>query len=125
MSIKDRVAIIGVGATKFGENFEMTYQDMALEAVYEAYQDAGLDTKDMEAAWLGTLSPTDRPGGDAGASLSEPLNFYPDRSPGLGLLLFGDGSRPQCRLQGCLGRIQDGPGGRGGKDAGGAAREAW
>jgi acetyl-CoA C-acetyltransferase len=53
MSIRDRVAIVGVGATKFGENFEMTYQDMALEAVYEAYQDAALDTKDMEAAWLG------------------------------------------------------------------------
>ncbi len=48
MSIKDRVAIIGVGTTKFGENFEMTYQDMALEAVYEAYQDAGLATKDMD-----------------------------------------------------------------------------
>ena len=78
MSIKDRVAIIGVGATKFGENFEMTYQDMALEAVYEAYQDAGLDTKDMEAAWLGTLSPgLTGLEGDAGASLSEPLNFYP------------------------------------------------
>jgi len=28
----------------------MTYQDLALEAVYEAYQDAGLETKDMEAA---------------------------------------------------------------------------
>jgi acetyl-CoA C-acetyltransferase len=78
MSIKDRVAIIGVGATKFGENFEMTYQDMALEAVYEAYQDSGLETKDMDAAWLGTLSPgLTGLEGDAGASLSEPLNFYP------------------------------------------------
>ena len=78
MSIKDRVVIIGVGATKFGENFEMTYQDMALEAVYEAYQDSGLETKDMDAAWLGTLSPgLTGLEGDAGASLSEPLNFYP------------------------------------------------
>jgi acetyl-CoA C-acetyltransferase len=78
MSIKDRVAIIGVGATRFGENFEMTYQDMALEAVYEAYEDAGLDTRDMEAAWLGTLSPAlNGLEGDAGASLAEPLNFYP------------------------------------------------
>ena len=78
MSIKDRVAIIGVGTTKFGENFEMTYQDMALEAVYEAYKDAGLETKDMDAAWLGTLSPgLTGLEGDAGASLAEPLNFYP------------------------------------------------
>jgi acetyl-CoA C-acetyltransferase len=78
MSIKDQVAIIGVGATKFGENFEMTYQDMALEAVYEAYKDTGLETKDMDAAWLGTISPA-LAGleGDAGASLAEPLNFYP------------------------------------------------
>jgi acetyl-CoA C-acetyltransferase len=78
MSIKDRVAVIGVGTTKFGENFEMTYQDMALEAVYEAYKDAGLETKDMDAAWLGTLSPgLTGLEGDAGASLAEPLNFYP------------------------------------------------
>ena len=78
MSIKDKVAIIGVGTTKFGENFDMTYQDMALEAVYEAYADTGLETKDMEAAWLGTLSPgLTGLEGDAGASLAEPLNFYP------------------------------------------------
>jgi acetyl-CoA C-acetyltransferase len=78
MNMKDQLAIIGVGATKFGENFEMTYQDMALEAVYEAYQDAGLETKDMDAAWLGTLSPgLTGLEGDAGASLAEPLNFYP------------------------------------------------
>ncbi len=78
MSIKDQVAIIGVGTTRFGENFEMTYQDMALEAVYEAYADAGLETRDLEAAWLGTLSPgLTGLEGDAGASLSEPLNFYP------------------------------------------------
>lgn len=76
--MKDQVAIIGMGTTKFGENFEMTYQDMALEAVYEAYQDAGLETKDMDAAWLGTMSPgLTGLEGDAGASLAEPLNFYP------------------------------------------------
>jgi len=78
MSIKDRVAIIGVGATKFGENFEMTYQDLILEAVYEAYNDAGLGTQDMEAAWVGTMSPgLTGLEGDAGPSLAEPLNFYP------------------------------------------------
>lgn len=74
----DPVAIIGVGTTPFGENFEMTYQDMALEAVYEACRDCGLEMKDIDAAWLGTLSPgLAGLEGDAGASLAEPLNFYP------------------------------------------------
>ena len=78
MSIKDRVAIIGVGTTKFGEHFDKTYQDLGLEAAYEAYEDAGIDQKDVEAAWLGTISPAlNGLEGDAGASLSEPLNFYP------------------------------------------------
>ncbi|MBF8279785.1 MAG: hypothetical protein HW385_1217, partial [candidate division NC10 bacterium] len=32
MSIRDRVAIIGVGATQFGEHFEQGYSDLIVEA---------------------------------------------------------------------------------------------
>lgn len=57
LSIKDKVAIVGVGCTKFGENFEMSYDDLLVEAVYEAVEDAGIEPGDIQAAWLSTAFP--------------------------------------------------------------------
>ncbi|MDD5126985.1 MAG: acetyl-CoA acetyltransferase [Dehalococcoidales bacterium] len=54
-SIKDRVAIVGMGCTKFGENWDMSPIDLMVDAAYEAYQDAGIDPKDIQAAWYGTF----------------------------------------------------------------------
>ncbi|RJP20694.1 MAG: acetyl-CoA acetyltransferase [Candidatus Abyssobacteria bacterium SURF_5] len=54
-SIKDKVAIIGMGCSKFGERWESDASDLMVEAAYEAYEDAGIDPKDIEAAWLGTV----------------------------------------------------------------------
>jgi len=53
-SIKDKVAIIGMGCTKFGENWEMSPIDMMVNAAYEAYEDAGIEPQDIQAAWYGT-----------------------------------------------------------------------
>ena len=53
-TIKDKVAIIGMGCTKFGERWESSPEDLLVEAAYEAYQDAGIEPKDIQAAWLGT-----------------------------------------------------------------------
>jgi acetyl-CoA C-acetyltransferase len=52
--IKDKVAIIGMGCTKFGERWDTSWEDLALEAFAEAVEDAGIDRKDIEAAWLST-----------------------------------------------------------------------
>lgn len=52
--IKDKVAIVGMGCTKFGERWDADIKDMITEAVDEALQDAGVELKDIEAAWLGT-----------------------------------------------------------------------
>ena len=54
--IKDRVAIIGMGCTKFGERWDASSADLMVEAAYEAYADAGVEGKDIQAAWLGTVS---------------------------------------------------------------------
>ncbi|MDE2779384.1 MAG: acetyl-CoA acetyltransferase [Chloroflexota bacterium] len=54
--IKDRVAIIGMGCTKFGERWEASAADLMVEAAYEAYADAGIEPGDAQAAWLGTVS---------------------------------------------------------------------
>ena len=77
MSIRDKVAIIGVGATRFGENFEQGYSDMIVEAAYEAFEDANVSPSQIQAAWLGTCFP-DSGGyqGNAGASLADALSLY-------------------------------------------------
>ncbi|MDP2859607.1 MAG: acetyl-CoA acetyltransferase [Bacillota bacterium] len=69
-SIKDRVAIIGMGCTKFGELWDWSLDDLIVEACYEALQDAGIETSEIQAAWLGTFT-----SGRRGATLAGPLKL--------------------------------------------------
>lgn len=52
--IKDKVAIIGMGCTRFGERWDMGAEDLIVEAFTECLSDAGIDKKDIQAAWFGT-----------------------------------------------------------------------
>jgi acetyl-CoA C-acetyltransferase len=54
-SIIDKVAIIGMGCTRFGEFWDKGYEDLLVEAAYEAIEDAGIEPKDIEAYWFGTM----------------------------------------------------------------------
>jgi acetyl-CoA C-acetyltransferase len=54
-SIKDKVAIIGMGCTQFGERWDKNVTDLMVDAAYEAYEDAGIEAGDIEAAWVGTF----------------------------------------------------------------------
>ena len=51
-SIKDKVAIVGMGCSKFGERWDKSSEDLAIEAAYEAYEDAGISKDDIEACWF-------------------------------------------------------------------------
>ena len=53
-SIRDKVAIIGAGCTKFGERWDVGLHDLAIDAAYEAYEDAGIGPEDIQACFLGT-----------------------------------------------------------------------
>ena len=53
-SIKDKVAIVGMGCTRFGEHWDKSAEDMMIDAAYEACEDAGIGPKDVQAAWFGT-----------------------------------------------------------------------
>jgi acetyl-CoA C-acetyltransferase len=68
--IKDRVAIIGMGCTKFGEHWDKGPEDLLVEAAYEAYESAGVDPDVIDAYWLGTMG-----SGISGLTLSEPLKI--------------------------------------------------
>ena len=55
--IKDKVAIIGMGCSKFGERWDMGAEDLIVEAFVECLEDAGIEKKDIQAAWFGTNNP--------------------------------------------------------------------
>jgi len=52
--IKDKVAIIGMGCTRFGERWDDSSEDLIVEAYKEAMEDAGIEKKDLQAAWFGS-----------------------------------------------------------------------
>ncbi|QCQ22713.1 acetyl-CoA acetyltransferase [Desulfoglaeba alkanexedens] len=54
IGIKDKVAIIGMGCTRFGERWDAAAEDLILEAFMEAMEDAGIERREIDAAWLGT-----------------------------------------------------------------------
>ena len=67
--IKDRVAIVGMGCTAFGEHWDKGPDDLLIDAAYEAYASAGVDPDDVDAYWLGTM------GQMSGLTLSVPLKL--------------------------------------------------
>jgi len=72
--IRDRVAIIGTGVTKFGERWEKSPEDLIAEAVFEACAEANVDLqKDVEAGWVGVAYDTT---GASGSALADPVHFY-------------------------------------------------
>jgi acetyl-CoA C-acetyltransferase len=75
--LRDKVAIVGVGSTAFGEHFDKGYADLIVDAAYEAFEDATISPSQIQAAWLGTCFP-DSGGyqGNAGASLADALSLY-------------------------------------------------
>jgi acetyl-CoA C-acetyltransferase len=52
--IRDKVAILGMGCSKFGERWDCEAEDLIVEAYEEALADAGIETKQIEAAWFAT-----------------------------------------------------------------------
>jgi len=52
--IKDKVAILGMGCSKFGERWGDNSEDLMVEAFSEAIADAGIEKTQIDAAWLAT-----------------------------------------------------------------------
>ena len=71
-SIKDKVAIVGMGCTRFGELWDKSASDLIIDASYEAFEDAGVDPKDIEACWIGAAGESS---GMAGLGASAPLRL--------------------------------------------------
>ncbi|HEY3779161.1 MAG TPA: acetyl-CoA acetyltransferase [Rhizomicrobium sp.] len=52
--IRDKVAILGMGCSKFGERWESGAEELMVEAYLEALADAGVETGQIQAAWFST-----------------------------------------------------------------------
>jgi acetyl-CoA C-acetyltransferase len=68
--IRDRVAIVGMGCTNFGEHWDKSVDDMLLESSSDALTSAGVGLDDIDAFWLGTMG-----SGVSGLTLSRPLKI--------------------------------------------------
>jgi acetyl-CoA C-acetyltransferase len=53
--IRDKVAIIGMGCSQFGERWDSGPDDLMVEAFGEAIADAGIDRDRIDGAWLGVF----------------------------------------------------------------------
>ncbi len=68
--ICDRVAIVGMGCTAFGEHWDRGTDDLLVEAVGTAMQRTSVAIDDVDAFWLGTYM-----SGVSGLTLSRPLRI--------------------------------------------------
>jgi acetyl-CoA C-acetyltransferase len=68
--IRDRVAIVAMGCTRFAEHFDKGTDDLLIEATDEAFAGAGITKADVDAYWLGTAQ-----SGMSGITLARPLKL--------------------------------------------------
>ncbi len=68
--IRDRVAIVGMGCTPFGEHWDKGADHLLVDAANEAIGSAGVKVDDIDAFWLGTMG-----SGISGLTLSRPLKL--------------------------------------------------
>ncbi len=68
--IKDQVAIVGMGCTRFGELWDKGTDDLLKDAANEAMSSAGVDAQTIDAFWLGTAQ-----SGMSGITLARPLGI--------------------------------------------------
>ena len=68
--IRDRVAIVGMGCTRFDEHWDKSADDLLVEAANEAFASSGVAKDDVDAFWLGTMA-----SGLSGMTLAKPLKL--------------------------------------------------
>jgi acetyl-CoA C-acetyltransferase len=68
--IRDRVAIVGMGCTRFAEHWDKGTDELLLDATGEAFSSAGVTKDDVDAYWLGTAQ-----SGMSGMVLAKPLQL--------------------------------------------------
>src|SRR5580692_10592377 len=68
--IRDRVAIVGMGCTAFGEHWDRGLDDLIVDASTDAFGSAGVTKEEVDAYWFGTAQ-----SGMSGITLARPLQL--------------------------------------------------
>ncbi|HET6953007.1 MAG TPA: acetyl-CoA acetyltransferase [Acidimicrobiales bacterium] len=68
--IRDRVAIVGMGCTRFAEHWDKGLDDLLLDATGDAFASAGVTKDEVDAYWVGTAQ-----SGMSGMILAKPLQL--------------------------------------------------
>ena len=68
--VRDKVAIVGMGCTRFAELWEKGLDDLIVDASTEAFASAGVNKEDVDAFWFGTAQ-----SGMSGITLARPLQL--------------------------------------------------
>jgi acetyl-CoA C-acetyltransferase len=68
--IRDQVAIVGMGCTNFGEQWDKGFDDLVVDAARDTFESAGVTKDDVDAYWIGTAQ-----GGMSGITLARPLQL--------------------------------------------------
>ncbi|TCO62106.1 acetyl-CoA acetyltransferase [Actinocrispum wychmicini] len=68
--LKNQIAIVGMGCTRFGHHRDRGLDDLLVEAAVAAFDSAGVRQDQVDAYWLGTFG-----SGVAGTTLSRPLKI--------------------------------------------------
>jgi acetyl-CoA C-acetyltransferase len=50
------VGIIGIGQTKFGENWDLSFRELGIQAGIKAIKDAGIESKVIDSLYIGNMS---------------------------------------------------------------------
>ena len=69
--VYDKVAIVGMGCTKFAEQWDKGLDDLIVDASTEAFASAGVSKEDVDAYWFGTAQ-----SGMSGITLARPLQLH-------------------------------------------------
>jgi acetyl-CoA C-acetyltransferase len=71
--VKDELAIVGMGCSKFGERWEAGLSDLIVEAAFEAFEDAQIEPKDIEMCFFAN---TNAPNNCSGTPVADTLKIH-------------------------------------------------
>ena len=69
--IADRVAVVGMGCTRFAEHWDLSLDDLIIDAAHAAYASAGIAQDDIDAFWFGTSQSA-----ASGLAMAGPLKIH-------------------------------------------------
>lgn len=133
-----RVAIVGVGMTKFGEEWTRGFRDMLIEAGSKALEDGNLHGEEIDAIYVGTMAPGSLVGQEhVGALVADYMGLTPIPSTrveaacasgGVALrtayLAVASGVH-DCVVAGGVEKMTDSPGNEVASALGGAGDQEW